>query len=391
MKSVVKYIDSFSYGASHLQVNASFLIMLINCYGIVEYTGSKDCLKHIKTIISANDCNNIASRYYWSIKGKGKWHLLFRYIRSAIINIIELFRTDRKQLLFYNFNNLFSTSIINFLNKFLHRRIIILCHGELELLSDKCEKEGVLQRCLMYLSRHFFNKKTKYSDNIYFITLGESILNNLHQFLTEEQLQRFISIDHPYIFKIQPNKKNNIKQVIKVGTVGALSEYKGATRLIELSKLINEKTSFRKNIEISVVGQVFYPNNELSGVGIKLPKQPSQPIPVEDFEDMINNLDYILFLYDKDSYKLTASGAIFDAVKYHIPFIALNNDYFSYITSKYNIPGILVDEIADILPVLFQGDSLKIDYDLFDIAQKKLSPYSLSEDFNHKLQKLGII
>ena len=51
-------------------------------------------------------------------------------------------------------------------------------------------------------------------------------------------------------------------------------------------------------------------------------------LPRNIFENKIKELDYLLFFYDEDTYKLTASGALFDALLFEKPSIYLSNDYF---------------------------------------------------------------
>lgn len=63
-----------------------------------------------------------------------------------------------------------------------------------------------------------------------------------------------------------------------------------------------------------------------------------------EFETKILMLDFVLFFYNSDSYKYTASGAFFDCVKYEIPFIAIKNDFFNYYQEKYGPIGYLEDD-----------------------------------------------
>ena len=62
------------------------------------------------------------------------------------------------------------------------------------------------------------------------------------------------------------------------------------------------------------------------------------------------NFHYILlFLYDKGSYKLTASGAILEAIWNQKPIIALHNYYFDYIFEKFGDLGFLCDSIDELV------------------------------------------
>ena len=72
----------------------------------------------------------------------------------------------------------------------------------------------------------------------------------------------------------------------------------------------------------------------------------------KDFENLISKIDYALYFYSSNKYKLTASGAIFDAINARKPIIALENDYFIYLFKKYGTIGYLcknIDEMAEVI------------------------------------------
>ena len=48
----------------------------------------------------------------------------------------------------------------------------------------------------------------------------------------------------------------------------------------------------------------------------------------EDYEELVKKTTYACYPYDTNSYKLTASGAILDAIRYCKPVIYIKNDYF---------------------------------------------------------------
>ena len=97
----------------------------------------------------------------------------------------------------------------------------------------------------------------------------------------------------------------------------------------------------------------------------------------------------ILYLYPTSSYKLTASGAILDAIKLKKPIICLNNDYFKYIMQNDAI-GYMANniyEIADTIKQLINTPQNRKD---FSLQFQKLSE-KISITYNTELLKNELI
>lgn len=58
-------------------------------------------------------------------------------------------------------------------------------------------------------------------------------------------------------------------------------------------------------------------------------------------------MDCVLFFYPCDTYKLIASGTIFDAISLRKKVIALSTDYFKYVEKETHYPMILVDSLEE--------------------------------------------
>lgn len=341
----LSYISSFAYKEEHSQINASLLLMLQGCYNNISFIGTKDSFKIISKILD-DKIAGISFNNIFVVPGNSRIRLLFRYLVSAIINLLFLIRSD-DDILFYNFNNVFAIKWINLINRWKKKNIIIMCHGELELLRPDIKKEGPLQRLQMNRVRNFFNPKTEISNGLTFIVLGDSILHNLSEYLTESQLCHFFSIDHPYVIgnvctTISTSKENDI---IKIGCVGAMNEIKGSKRLVQIANTLKHK---RSDIKFFIVGKIFSHLEEIRDAGITMCAENNQPIPPEMFSRYIENLDYVLFLYDENSYKFTASGAILDSIKYQKPMLTLRNNYFNYFLKKFNVPAYCATSLEDL-------------------------------------------
>lgn len=239
---------------------------------------------------------------------------------------------------------------------FRKRKITFILHGQLEELT---RKKSMLQ--LGYYNKfalEFMND----GNRIKYIVLGSSIKRNLIKRIPSIE-NNVYSMDHPYDFEknadtnINQNKK---KEIIKIGTIGNASIDKGIESLFEIDNYLVSKGI--RNIELFHIGSfkdIHLPQNS----NVKIPSMQGM-LPREDYEKYINDLDYILFFYPKDSYKLTASGAIFDAIAYHKPVIALSNDYFSYIFDKCGEIGYLCSDLNDIKQTIISiGENASDVYD----------------------------
>lgn len=383
----VKYIDSFSNSTAHLQFNASFLTMISKLYDKVIYYSGRSSMKEVEELLRVNDIElkNIQKHNIIVISGNSRFSLFLRYLVSAFNNIIFLLFSKKNDILIYNYNNLFSLRLLNLLNAILNRKIMVCCHGELELLTDIQCNGGFLFKVLRLLIKDFFRHTIQ--DNIFFIVLGDIILKNLHYYLNEEQLNHFISIDHPYIFseKIDIRTKSNF---LNIGTVGVFSKSKGGDSLIELIENINNP-----NIKYSITGRILYDKRKIIKYKIDtIESAYKESIPQSIFMERISQLDYILFFYKQDSYRITASGAILDAINLRKPILAIKNEYFCYLFNKIGILGVLFDSVSEMSNYIKENGYKNLKYKSEDYDFKKIQ-YSLSPEHQADLlyKKLKIL
>ena len=63
-------------------------------------------------------------------------------------------------------------------------------------------------------------------------------------------------------------------------------------------------------------------------------------------------MDYAVFLHEKESYYLRASGVFFDAINYNKPIISIKNSYFEYYFNKYGNIGYLCNDINEMFNIM---------------------------------------
>lgn len=390
----IRYIDTFSHKTAHLQINASLLVMLSKIGKEVIYYAGKDSMAEVYSLLAKSNVEivNVQANSIFVYRGDNRISLLIRYLISAFMNLILLVRSHKNDVIVYNYNNLFSLRLINAVNGIVKRKVLICCHGELELLSDAVEEGGGLAKCLRYLARDFFLKRRKIQDRVYFMVLGDVILKNLHSYLTEEQLKKFISVDHPYIFTkyIDKTEKEQHNNSLYVGTVGVFSQAKGGDLFIKIVSNVRNA-----DVRFSITGRVYYSMELLNNLGIDVaPDAHRKPLPMELYNERIKRLDYILFLYNQNSYRITASGAVMDAINLRKPIIALENDYFCYLFKKYGSFGRLFKSLEEMTAFLSKELVVqKAEVNLYDFEkiQKSMSPEHIAGDLYNKLKRIEFV
>lgn len=387
---LVRYIDTYCSHIMHEQFNMSLLLMLGMVYDKVECRASSYFISRAKRETIERNINNIKYTSVFVVPGTSRLALLIRYLISAFNSCRFLVFTPSDRIIVYNYNNLFAIRLLNWLNKICHKKVIIFCHGELELLLPATIEVGWLHKILSYLARDFFMKsKTRIADGLYFSVLGTSIKSNLHNLLSADKMRHFIAVDHAYLFADNvPDFHGQSEMCLRCGTAGRINKDKGADRFVELAHKLGLNN--RKDICLSITsGVTSYDTNILEEAGIVLPKDKKCTILDRDeLNHRIDQLSYIIFLYSSSSYKLTASGAIMDAINRKRPIIAIRNDYFEYLFRKYGSFGFLVnsvDEMVVLFNRLVEAKSLSYPDINFDKLRIRLSPESIKNELKELL------
>lgn len=378
-------VDSTCFDNWHLQFNSQLILMLSNLASVVEYRGAQD--------IGVN-LPNVNHKKLFVIKGKGPFSIIFRFFFTLLNDIWQLIVTPYDEIIVYSFDPTISLRSINAINKLLRKRIIMFRHGSLEMLLTDPRGNGFFYKFENKLTKNFYlNDKIKVSKNIQFFVLGDIILKNLSSILTQNKIQQFHSIDHPYNFDKNTIVKtpNNFAK-LNIGTVGVFNEYKGGYNFIILAKILKNKEF--KDVNLSITGRILSDIVKLQENGIDLPSNKGEDmVSNEEMAARIDKLDFILFFYPSETYKLTASGAIFEAINRKRPIIAFRNDYFEYIFKKFGPIGYLVDsieEMADLIVRISEGSEDLVVYD-FDKIQKLFSTEDITKILKEKIIEIGFI
>lgn len=384
------YIDTYSTESYHEMFNSSLILMCSLVFDKVDCRMSKSSFVVFDKLVNGETPNNVNFKKVIVVKGKGRFSLLFRYLFSAFQNLRYLIMAPKNSVLIFPYNNLFGLRLMNFFNKMCKKKVLIFCHGEMEGIVTELKTGGFLHRTLIWLSHNFFlNSRIKISKDIHFSIMGEMIKKNLSELISKDKISKFICVDHPYIFNETISKNEKSIDLFCIGTVGVLNDAKGMSSFVEFVSKIDP--AYRKKLHVSVTGRIEGDISLLKNLGIDVIEQ-KKTISRNEYNKRIENLDLLLFFYPNDSYQITASGAIMDAVYQRKSLLALNNDYFKYVFGKFGKFGCIVDNNDEMLDKLYNliDKKEKVLFDFKDI-QGKFTPQTISVQFSNELQSIGYL
>lgn len=347
MNKTAYIIDNLSRNSFHEVINLCFLMMISELYDEVIYYGEKTSVKNILTLstkcnIHFNNVTFIEMNIHDVHIKPNSINYLFDAIRIGWLNHKCLRNVKNNSDVFYN-NFLHFTPIFNHLFHRKDVKVFYLCHGEIEYF-EKAKGCGVFAHIFgAYLKWLFCN--TRIENNNRFILLSENMAEFLRMKVNEVNRNTIYGMDHCYIRPMRRNFSQSIDyKGVKIGIIGAVSPTRGISSLKKLlSKLTNG------NIMIYAISTI---SEKIDSNYLKYLNKTDKRIPFDLYNKYVSEMDCYLFLYDVDSYKYTASGAMLEAIWNEKPILALNNYYFRYMFDKFGDLGYLansVDELAKIV------------------------------------------
>ena len=312
------------------------------------------------------------------------FNAIFRQLLAVFFNILILIYSRSNDTIVINYNTMISIYPINFILKYLDRKVIVICHGEMSDLVVKRKTSFLFKKSKLFFS----NPKLKISKGLYFAVLGDSIKNNLKAYLSSQVYRKMLSLDHPIIYNSFTVKSRVNSKKIRVGFVGELRPSKG---LYEFASLANRVNDANKNIEFYVAGNNSKYKKHLESHNIKqMNGYSNRFLTREKMYEAISNLDYIVSLQDDKLYEYTASGSVFDFINCEVPVLGVKNDYFNYLTNKFGYFGEFFDNIECLEEYLKNLKKDKIDYD-FNKFKKSHDICELSKKYKNELLKFKVL
>lgn len=337
----------------HEMINVSIIIMLCKLFKKVEVYAPKKCCDNLFYLLEEIGFQggnlqfiNVDNTFRRSIP---------RWIYGGFSSFYYLLSTSKKDVVFFSTINPFAFPLLNFISKHRGIKMIHLCHNDLEYLWQE-KHEGIN---LHYHLINYIFKKMILAPSTFFLVLGDSIKVNIENYVREQTYQQIFSMMHPYM--AFPHIENNYQLSsiadIKIGIVGTVYKNKGWELLKSLDKIL----ALFPHI------QVFFSSvavdcdlTELKNIN-NLNANSSQ-LDRGIYNSIISQMDYLFFPYPYDSYKLSASGAVYEAIVNSKPIIAPKNDYFDFLFQRFGKMGFLYEN----------EDKLKSVFASLDVTEKEL-------------------
>ncbi|GGZ14958.1 hypothetical protein GCM10007049_03730 [Echinicola pacifica] len=317
---------------------------------------------------------------------KTYYNYLIKIFIAALINTRIALFAKKDTYLIYNFNNIISLFPLNLVSKLFNKKILMCCHAELEALMIPSSKKR-----WNFRAQDSFFKNSKISESMNFLVFGDSILDNLSKILPEKKMLHFKAITHPYFLadvSLEDLSKENLggKDAIKIGIAGILDQNKGLNNLLELVKLL-KPTMDQGLVEIYTISRLKFDKKIVLDLGVKIYNTENKFYSRQEYLNAIHQMNYIYLPYDRDRYKLTASGAVFEGIFSKKPILALRNDYFDFLFNTYGNFGYLHETNEELASTIVNAANNKSQNDLFDLKfpeiKERLHPSFLAYDFNN--------
>lgn len=290
----------------------------------------------------------------------------FHNIEFTIINVPERLATDMQRFIddyklckqifdkavLYKtdkiiFCSIMSTGLIalKFLLKFYSKiKCFVIPHGILETII---KPPSSLRRLPFWFkwAMAFGN-----NDKLTYLLLGKSIQDNLKDIMPH--IMKYTNtIDIPYFYKSEYNFLP-FKEKIKFGLLGIVDHTKGSDLFF---KFTNEIGSFSNETEFYLIGRIV--NEKTRDLYFKtkniIAPSPDKSISRQEYDKYVSLIDYSVFFYHSNSYKLKASGVIFDAFSFLKPIIALRNPFFEYYFEIFGDIGYLCNDYDELKQTVY--------------------------------------
>lgn len=373
MKKKARVIDVYSYGCYHEVINQGFLMMISLLYDEVVYVAEKTSIENLKKLLDSCgvDYSNVSfvEKKIWFPKFKSAGlSYLFRIVKVSLYNWLYYLRTPRNTDVFYNNNLYFAIWLLKNLSFAKGNRVFDLCHNEMEIIDPSKRDSRVISILGSFFDLVF--KKNNLPAFVEFILLSPKMVEYFNSWIKEENRSHIQWIDHCYIRPENKKVKDVVvyEEKIKIGVPGAINEKRG---LPQLKQILSKMK--RNNVKIYATSFVLGINNMDC---FECLNKTGKLLPFDIYNSYIQQMDALMLFYNCDSYKLTASGAILEAIWNEKAIYALRNEYFDYLFDEFGELGELfdtVEELTNRLNSLSKEEIGSFKKNLQD-AKKKLHP-----------------
>ncbi len=247
---------------------------------------------------------------------------------SSIFFFLSFFKDKDGPVYFFSSVNTFHLVSLTILNYFFNKTIFIIPHAVLETsYLDKSLKSRILFFKRLPFWLYLFSKNS----NNKLILLSKSIALNFDAL--KGYGSRYFIIDYPNIYKNEFFLRRKPEHIVKIALIGVCDEMKGGDWLInEVNSMNTDRFKFYllgENKLSLKTGSVIEPCNSF--------------IPEEEYKELISDMDYFIYPFPQNRYRLRASGTLFDAISLRKPIITSRNSFIVSFLTDNDVDFILFD------------------------------------------------
>lgn len=375
MHSKVYFINSSLQGHVHEVIDTSMLAIFATIYSNVEVH-----LLDGRMQVISEELEKVVNKEQFEHVRFLKTHLFSKMTVTigALFDAWFYIRSEKNSLCYFTSVNYLSVHIINFLSKILHKDVIICSHSELSLIESP--NVHFSQRWA-YLVQRFF-VKTSISKYVNIMVLSNHILDNVKRCMPERS-KYYFAFEHPYFTFCQSDQKMKDfnSEHIKIGVIGTVTESfeRGFNNIRDFAMMIDSES----NIEFSVIGRIPKKLVKLLPSKVKIYNDNGRFIPKDEYDNLVEELDFIYLPYPNGSFKYTASGAVLEALFKNKGIIMHQNNYSLYLTGKYGDFGYFIDNLPKkkVLENITSKDFYEQLIKNGETVRKKLTPNSVLNYF----------
>jgi hypothetical protein len=383
MKKII-YADTNSYDVFHKGFNSSSLLMFSKIYDLVIYFATPSAANIIKQDFGGSWPKNVVYRKIWINEPKNKLGKILHHLLQLFFSITIVLFYGKKRTVYFNYTPLLSLPLLNIISKLLNIKILLTCHSELDfLINNNFQK---LNKFSIKALKLLKSKNHKCANSLYFCCLGSHIKRNAKNVLSDSTWSKLISFEHTWIFDQSIIGKTFNEEKIQIGFVGTICEEKWLDSILYLRNNLSHN-----KFELSTVGRIFCNPDLLNAHNIKYVEGADKGfLSSERFKSEVSKLDFIIFLYPKESFKMTASGSIFDAINAEKHVLALHNDCFDSLFQRTKF-GTLFQNESEIISFLKNDEYVnnkRIDHKM---VKEDLSPFNEASKLKDELERIFFI
>jgi hypothetical protein len=156
------------------------------------------------------------------------------------------------------------------------------------------------------------------------------------------------SINLPYFFNDQLEPAADAGSTIRFGSFGEWHSKKGTDLFFKLATDVRQKTNKKKS-RFTLIGRISDPEIRKTIDAEVIVPSPDKPLTRDKFDEYSSNIDYAVFCFSPESFKLSVSGSFYDALSFVKPIIALKTPFFKYYFDNFGDIGYLCDDYTEMM------------------------------------------